>query len=157
LFRFVFDINYIVTPRVICANKLHVSNIIQCILSDTGEGVILRKSNSIYENGRSTNLLKIKVCLLSSSPSPLSPLSLSLSVSHLISPHLNTSHLISSRLVSSRLVSSRLVSSRLVSSHLISSHLISYHFNIFVFILSFRQCVVIQKHSLLDCTTDFAN
>ena len=33
------------------------------IISENGEGVILRRPNSLYESGRSASLIKIKVCV----------------------------------------------------------------------------------------------
>lgn len=40
-----------------------MNNIVHQILEDNGEGVIIRKLNSIYEHGRTPNLLKIKVLI----------------------------------------------------------------------------------------------
>eukprot|EP00026_Physarum_polycephalum_P001094 Phypoly_transcript_01095.p1 GENE.Phypoly_transcript_01095~~Phypoly_transcript_01095.p1 ORF type:complete len:1190 (+),score=164.67 Phypoly_transcript_01095:101-3670(+) len=51
---------FIVSPRVICESKFHVSKALQHILQDGGEGVILRKTNSLLEHGRSGALIKIK-------------------------------------------------------------------------------------------------
>ena len=39
--------------------------ILQAIVADGGEGVVLRKVGSYYENGRSPSLLKLKkVCIV---------------------------------------------------------------------------------------------
>ena len=68
----------IVVSRVLCEFSGQVSAFMSRIIDDEGEGVILRKLNSIYSCGRNTNLLKLKVyyfIFLSDSP----PLSLSVS------------------------------------------------------------------------------
>lgn len=50
--------------RVECTNKKHIIFFIKSILKDAGEGVIIRKPNSLYEKGRSTNLFKLKVIII---------------------------------------------------------------------------------------------
>ena len=44
--------------------KTEMKNYSDVILSEGGEGVILRKPKSLYENGKSENLLKYKVCCI---------------------------------------------------------------------------------------------
>ena len=47
-----------------------IANIlIQCVIDDGGEGAIMRKQNSAYTPGRSTSLIKLKVCISLLSPS----------------------------------------------------------------------------------------
>ena len=73
-----FDFAKIVVSRVLCEFSGQVSAFMSSVIDDEGEGVILRKLNSIYSCGRNTNLLKLKVyyfIFLSDSP----PLSLSVS------------------------------------------------------------------------------
>eukprot|EP00026_Physarum_polycephalum_P001339 Phypoly_transcript_01340.p1 GENE.Phypoly_transcript_01340~~Phypoly_transcript_01340.p1 ORF type:complete len:1070 (+),score=142.73 Phypoly_transcript_01340:227-3436(+) len=50
----------IVAPRVKCVTKRQLANMAQSVILEGGEGVVLRKPKSIYENGRSAFLLKIK-------------------------------------------------------------------------------------------------
>ena len=38
---------------------------LQSIIADGGEGIMLRRTNSLYENGRAPSLLKLKVCFVS--------------------------------------------------------------------------------------------
>lgn len=38
--------------------------LLNSITNELGEGIILRKPNSIYESGRSTSLVKLKVLLI---------------------------------------------------------------------------------------------
>ena len=45
-----------------CADYNHLSLVVQNILEEKGEGGILRKMNSKYVNGRSNDLIKLKVC-----------------------------------------------------------------------------------------------
>ena len=64
LFSFIFtkfDNNKIVATRVKCSHNFHVDISLQRILEDGGEGLILRKMASQYEQGRSRNLIKLKV------------------------------------------------------------------------------------------------
>lgn len=42
-------------------SKLHVTGIMQDIIDNEGEGVILRRPNSLYDSGRTESLLKLKV------------------------------------------------------------------------------------------------
>jgi DNA ligase-1 len=49
-----------VVSRVKCTNLAHVSKAVQSIIDEEGEGIILRKCNSVYEHGRSHNLIKLK-------------------------------------------------------------------------------------------------
>lgn len=53
-----------IAPRVECKNNKHVNLQLKNIIQDGGEGVILRKKGSLYEHGRTTNLLKLKVYFL---------------------------------------------------------------------------------------------
>lgn len=47
-----------------CKSRSELQNAVKMILSNGGEGVILQKRKSIYESGRSTSLLKIKVSFI---------------------------------------------------------------------------------------------
>lgn len=47
--------------RVLCTNSKICEKFMESIIEDDGEGIILRKPNSIYEHGRSNNLFKLKV------------------------------------------------------------------------------------------------
>lgn len=47
-------------PRVRIINRQHMHAATSSILSDSGEGIITRRPNSIYENGRSSSLFKFK-------------------------------------------------------------------------------------------------
>jgi ATP dependent DNA ligase domain len=67
-FFFFFDCNntsknivIIVASRVVCNNKEHLNNALMNLIDGGGEGVILRKPQSIYYHGRSTDLIKLKV------------------------------------------------------------------------------------------------
>ena len=40
---------------------MHATEMIEGVLDDGGEGVILRKVGSLYEHGRTTALIKLKV------------------------------------------------------------------------------------------------
>lgn len=42
-------------------SKLQVTDFMQNIIDDEGEGVILRKPSSLYDSGRTESLLKLKV------------------------------------------------------------------------------------------------
>jgi ATP-dependent DNA ligase len=54
----------IVIFRVLCRGESHLNEIVSTITENGGEGVILRKLQSLYESGRSAQLLKVKVSLL---------------------------------------------------------------------------------------------
>jgi ATP-dependent DNA ligase len=54
---------YIVIFRVLCKNNSHLEDMISTITENGGEGIILRKMYSLYENGRSSHLVKFKVFL----------------------------------------------------------------------------------------------
>ena len=59
---FFFDISEIPAPRILCSKGTHHLKIaIRRILGNGGEGVILQKRGSLYEAGRSSSLLKLKV------------------------------------------------------------------------------------------------
>lgn len=62
IIRIFFYYEYTVASRALCTNQIHLTKALQQIINDEGEGVILRKPNSEYEHGRSTALLKLKVC-----------------------------------------------------------------------------------------------
>lgn len=47
--------------RVMCKDKFQLKLFVEKIINDSGEGVILRKRGSLYEHGRSPDLLKLKV------------------------------------------------------------------------------------------------
>ena len=51
-------------PRVSVINRKHIKKYSKQILDDAGEGVILRNASSLYERGRSSNLIKFKVITL---------------------------------------------------------------------------------------------
>lgn len=51
----------IIVPRVLCKSSTHLNQFTAGIIDETGEGVILRKRASLYEHGRSPNLVKLKV------------------------------------------------------------------------------------------------
>ena len=51
-------------PRVLCKHSKHLNVLVQEVIDDGGEGVIMRKVGSLYEHGRSPNLIKLKVSLL---------------------------------------------------------------------------------------------
>ena len=48
--------------RLMCNQRKVLRKLIQHIISDGGEGVILRRPRSIYLHGRSDSLIKLKVC-----------------------------------------------------------------------------------------------
>eukprot|EP00026_Physarum_polycephalum_P001538 Phypoly_transcript_01540.p1 GENE.Phypoly_transcript_01540~~Phypoly_transcript_01540.p1 ORF type:complete len:1069 (+),score=95.14 Phypoly_transcript_01540:45-3251(+) len=50
----------IVATRIMCKNSKHLNTLVQGVIDDEGEGVIMRKVGSLYENGRSPNLIKLK-------------------------------------------------------------------------------------------------
>jgi ATP-dependent DNA ligase len=45
-----------------CASESHLSDSTHHIITHGGEGLILRLPNSVYENGRTSALVKLKVC-----------------------------------------------------------------------------------------------
>jgi len=51
----------LISPRLLCLDRLHMDKYTQEIIQSGGEGVVLRKPNSLYENGRSHSVLKYKV------------------------------------------------------------------------------------------------
>lgn len=46
---------------MLCQSNAHQILFVQAVIDDGGEGVILRRLYSLYENGRSTSLVKLKV------------------------------------------------------------------------------------------------
>lgn len=50
-----------VAPRISCESSGNLKLFVENIIEDGGEGVILRKHSSLYEPGRSQNLIKLKV------------------------------------------------------------------------------------------------
>ena len=54
----------IVPSRFLLCEKSHLNKVVQLVIEDGGEGVILRKIGSLYEQGRSQSLLKFKVHLI---------------------------------------------------------------------------------------------
>jgi len=50
-----------VVARVFCLGKGHLNSLIQIVINDSGEGVILRQQGSLYEQGRTGSLIKLKV------------------------------------------------------------------------------------------------
>ena len=44
-----------------CNSKKHLKDALRHVLSDGGEGVIMRRPRSMYEPGRTPNLMKLKV------------------------------------------------------------------------------------------------
>eukprot|EP00026_Physarum_polycephalum_P002383 Phypoly_transcript_02389.p1 GENE.Phypoly_transcript_02389~~Phypoly_transcript_02389.p1 ORF type:complete len:939 (-),score=111.94 Phypoly_transcript_02389:24-2525(-) len=50
----------IISSRVKYVNKLQINRWLKCTLQDGGEGIILRKAESMYEHGRTESLLKLK-------------------------------------------------------------------------------------------------
>lgn len=53
----------VVVSRVLCTGALHLARGVENVLKHGGEGVILRKRGSKYENGRSQMLIKLKAGL----------------------------------------------------------------------------------------------
>jgi ATP-dependent DNA ligase len=49
---------------MLCTSKRQLTAVAECILSEGGEGLILRKVKSFYIPGRSDLLLKFKVSIL---------------------------------------------------------------------------------------------
>ena len=52
-----------VAARTMAKSEAHMKFILHGVLEDAGEGLIARKVGSLYEHGRTSSLLKIKVCL----------------------------------------------------------------------------------------------
>ena len=52
---------YIIAMRVKCTNRRFLRNTVKALLKEEGEGVVLRKHESIYVPARSPLLLKFKV------------------------------------------------------------------------------------------------
>jgi len=50
----------IIAHRLTCFSKKHMHKYASAVIGQGGEGVILRKPNSLYENGKSRQLLKFK-------------------------------------------------------------------------------------------------
>lgn len=51
----------IVAARQKCISNSQLSKMLQNILTERGEGLILQLADSLYEHGRSTSLVKLKV------------------------------------------------------------------------------------------------
>lgn len=51
----------IIACRVHCINTAHMKKVVTWIIEGGGEGVILQKRGSPYEQGRSSSLVKFKV------------------------------------------------------------------------------------------------
>jgi ATP-dependent DNA ligase len=47
--------------RVMCKNSTHLENAAQIVITDGGEGLILQRIGSLYERGRTSSLMKLKV------------------------------------------------------------------------------------------------
>lgn len=62
IYKHNIDNVYIVASRALCKNNVHLSVAVKGIIDYAGEGVILRKTRSRYEGGRSNSLIKLKVC-----------------------------------------------------------------------------------------------
>ena len=60
--RYYFDQRYIIAHRLLCKSRKQMSDYSREIMESSGEGVILRRRGSLYENGRSPALIKVKVC-----------------------------------------------------------------------------------------------
>lgn len=58
---FLFELWNIISYRSLCESQQFLEQNIQKIIKNGGEGAILRKPKSIYESGRSSSLLKLKV------------------------------------------------------------------------------------------------
>ena len=56
-----FECGHTVAYRALCKSEKHMLVACKLIIKGGGEGVIIRKYSSVYEHGRSSNLLKIKV------------------------------------------------------------------------------------------------
>lgn len=51
----------IAASRLRCGRKQQLTAFVKTIIDDDGEGVIMRKPDSLYENGRSKSVIKLKV------------------------------------------------------------------------------------------------
>jgi hypothetical protein len=58
----VFDSLYIIASRFLCRDLKLLEDLLQLVLDYKGEGLILRMPKSVYQHGRSPNLVKLKVC-----------------------------------------------------------------------------------------------
>jgi hypothetical protein len=58
-----FDDSNIPAIRILCEDQQTLSTFLTWILDDAGEGAVLRRPASLYEHGRSSDLLKLKVTL----------------------------------------------------------------------------------------------
>lgn len=47
--------------RMKSKGNAHLIKMVQLIIEEEGEGAIIRKARSLYEHGRSSSLLKLKV------------------------------------------------------------------------------------------------
>lgn len=56
-----FDGKQVVASRIMCKATSLLENFLQQIINNNGEGVIMRKPHTLYERGRSTSLVKLKV------------------------------------------------------------------------------------------------
>ena len=56
-----FDVKKIISARMICQNPIHLKRVVQNVAEGGGEGVILQRLASNYEQGRSASLIKLKV------------------------------------------------------------------------------------------------
>ena len=52
----------IIASRFSCSSVTILMNSLQQVIEGGGEGVILRRPHSLYQPGRSPNLIKFKVC-----------------------------------------------------------------------------------------------
>ena len=76
IFFIFFYCEEVLAFRMICSSSIHLREFVQKVIDAMGEGLILRRVGSCYENGRTSSLLKLKVLysFLSFSLLPLSPL-----------------------------------------------------------------------------------
>ena len=56
-----FDNNKHIAPRTMVKGEPHLKFMLHSILEDAGEGIIARKVGSVYEHGRTSSLIKLKV------------------------------------------------------------------------------------------------
>lgn len=61
--RYLFDSKHIPTTCMLCNNKQHMKDSMVSIMLTEGEGIIMRKVKSTYEQGRSNTIVKLKVYL----------------------------------------------------------------------------------------------
>lgn len=63
LFRLLisFDECNLTAFRLSCGQKQQLMRFVQAIIDDGGEGIIMRKLDSLYEQGRSKSVIKLKV------------------------------------------------------------------------------------------------